>query len=73
MDISDKIRRKIKGYEAANRGERPTSIVVSWDVYYEIKEDVDNHLHIDIAEDRMYGMIVSVLQGDKNNQILLFR
>ncbi len=71
MNTPEEVKRKIIGYEHANRGESPTSIVVSWDIYYKLKEEADHQF--DVHNDKLFGIMISVLQGDKNNQILLFK
>lgn len=71
MKAEDKIRQKKLGFIEANHGEKPTSVVVSWDVYKELRES--RGLHNEMAEDRLFGMLLSTLQGTKSNQILLFK
>lgn len=70
MNIHERIMQKIKGYEQGNYGQSPTSIVISRDIYYELQKVRD--YSVDFNDDKFFGILISVLQGNKNNQILLF-
>ena len=71
MKAADKVRQKQIGYIEASHGESPTSLVVSWDIYRELKED--REIIDQMTGDKLFGMLLSVLQGRKTNQILLFK
>ena len=66
----DKIRRKVKEYQRNNYGKAPRSIVVSRDIYYKLQEE--RRIYYQLIDDFFDGILISVLQGEKNNQILLF-
>ena len=70
MNIYTRIMEKIKMYEASNYGNTPTSIVVSRDIYKELQSV--REYSVDFNEDKAFGVLISVLQGNKNNQILMF-
>ena len=71
MKAADRVRQKILMCVEGSHGENPTSLVVSRDIYYELKED--REIGPQLMGDKLFGMLISVLQGEKNNQILLFK
>lgn len=68
--MPDLIRRKIKEYQRNNYGKTPRSIVVSRDVMYALR--AERRIYYQLVDDLFDGILISELQGEKNNQILLF-
>ena len=63
----DKIKKLIYDHRKYNN-KKFTSLVVSQDIYYNIQKEEKSF----IENCKLYGLLISVLQCDKNNQILLF-
>ena len=70
MDAIIRIQELIIMYESFNEGNLPSSIVVSRDIYRELQQN--REISDQFYDDKIFGILISVLQGNKNNQIIVF-